>query len=56
MQQLLYWRIRISVQYAGPHLTTVLRALAFTDRQSFIFSSLPAYLRADVAYKHQFEL
>ena len=43
MQQFLYWRIRISVRYTGPHLTTVttvLRASAFTDRQSF-----PAYDR-----------
>ena len=40
MQQLLYWRIRISVRYTGPHLSTVLRVLAFTDRQSF-----PAYDR-----------
>jgi hypothetical protein len=34
------WRIRISVRYTGPHLSTVLRVLAFTDRQSF-----PAYDR-----------
>jgi hypothetical protein len=40
LQQILYWRIRISVRYTGPHLTTVLRVLAFTDRQSF-----PAYDR-----------
>jgi hypothetical protein len=53
MQQFLYWRIRISVRYTGPHLTTVLRVLAFTDHQSF-----PAYdrrisERAHVAYKQQ---
>jgi hypothetical protein len=37
-----HWRIRISVRYTGPHLTTVLRAALafFTDRQSF-----PAYDR-----------
>ena len=40
MQQFLYWRIRISVRYTGPHLSTVLSVLAFTDRQSF-----PAYDR-----------
>jgi hypothetical protein len=56
IQQFLYWRIRISVRYTGPHLTTVLRALAFTGRQSF-----PAYdrrisERAHVAYKQQREL
>jgi hypothetical protein len=43
MQQFLYWRIRISVRYTGPHLATVLRALALTDR-------------AYVAYKQQREL
>ena len=32
--------ISVLLQYTGPHLTTVLRALAFTDRQSF-----PAYDR-----------
>jgi hypothetical protein len=54
MQQLLYWRIRISVRYAGPHLSTVLRVSAPTDRQSF-----PAYdrriseLMSYVAYKQQ---
>jgi hypothetical protein len=43
MQKKMYWRIRTSVRYTGPHLTTVttvLRASAFTDRQSF-----PAYDR-----------
>jgi hypothetical protein len=40
IQQFLYWRVRISVRYTGPHLATVLRALALTDRQS-----LPAYDR-----------
>jgi hypothetical protein len=55
MQQFLYWRIRISVRYTGPHLTAVLRFLAFTDRQSF-----PAYDRRTselmLAYKQQREL
>jgi hypothetical protein len=54
MQQLLYWRIRISVRYTGPHLSTIHCSQGLSIYRPPIISSLRAtHLRAHVAYKQQ---